>query len=58
MPMPYRLFGPWWKPLDRAPLEFDREAPEDPAYDPEELYGVVPTDLRKQFDMREVIAAW
>ena len=31
-------------------------APEEPAYDPEELYGVIPKDMRKQFDMREVIA--
>jgi len=37
-------------------FEFDREAPEEPAYDPQELYGVVPTDLRKPFDIREVIA--
>jgi acetyl-CoA carboxylase carboxyltransferase component len=29
---------------------------EPPAYDPEELYGIVPTDLRHSFDMREVIA--
>lgn len=36
--------------------EFDRVASEDPAYDPEELYGIVPTDLRKPFDLREVIA--
>ncbi|MFZ5432656.1 MAG: carboxyl transferase domain-containing protein [Calditrichota bacterium] len=36
--------------------EFDREPPEEPAYDPAELYGVVPTDLRKPFDVREVIA--
>jgi 3-methylcrotonyl-CoA carboxylase beta subunit len=27
-----------------------------PAYDPEELYGIVPASLRKSFDMREVIA--
>ncbi len=27
-----------------------------PAYDPAELYGVVPTDLRKPYDVREVIA--
>jgi acetyl-CoA carboxylase carboxyltransferase component len=40
----------------RPRFDFDRETPEDPAYDPEELYGVVPTDLKKQFDMREVIA--
>jgi acetyl-CoA carboxylase carboxyltransferase component len=37
-------------------FEFDRVAPEEPAYDPMELYGVVPSDLRKPFDMREVIA--
>jgi 3-methylcrotonyl-CoA carboxylase beta subunit/propionyl-CoA carboxylase len=29
---------------------------EEPAYDPEELYGIVPTDLRKSYDVREVIA--
>jgi 3-methylcrotonyl-CoA carboxylase beta subunit len=31
-------------------------APEDPLYDPEELYGVIPADTRKPYDMREVIA--
>ena len=31
-------------------------APEDPAYDPAELYGVIPTDVRKGYDVREVIA--
>jgi acetyl-CoA carboxylase carboxyltransferase component len=36
--------------------EFDRETPEEPAYDPQELYGVIPADLRKPYDMREVIA--
>ncbi len=30
--------------------------PRAPAYDPEELYGVVPTDLKKPYDVREVIA--
>lgn len=30
--------------------------PEPPAYDPEELLGVVPTDLRTPYDIREVIA--
>jgi acetyl-CoA carboxylase carboxyltransferase component len=30
--------------------------PEDPAYDPQELYGVVNLDLRKSYDVREVIA--
>jgi acetyl-CoA carboxylase carboxyltransferase component len=33
-----------------------RSAPVDPAYDPSELYGVIPKDLKKSFDMREVIA--
>ncbi|MGY6536426.1 MAG: carboxyl transferase domain-containing protein [Pararhodobacter sp.] len=30
--------------------------PEDPAYDPEELLGVVPADLKQQYDIREVLA--
>ncbi|MFD1158244.1 carboxyl transferase domain-containing protein [Roseovarius aestuarii] len=30
--------------------------PEEPAYDPEELLGVVPADLRTPYDIREVIA--
>jgi len=43
--------------LDRErKFPLDIEAPEDPHYDPEELYGVVPTDLKKAFDAREVIA--
>ena len=32
------------------------ETPEPPAYDPEELLGVVPADLRTPYDIREVIA--
>jgi 3-methylcrotonyl-CoA carboxylase beta subunit len=31
-------------------------APEEPAYDPEEILGVVPADLRTPYDIREVIA--
>ncbi len=31
-------------------------APIDPIYDPAELHGAVPTDLRKPYDAREVIA--
>ena len=30
--------------------------PEPPAYDPAELYGIVPTDVRAPYDVREVIA--
>jgi acetyl-CoA carboxylase carboxyltransferase component len=37
-------------------LPADMTAPEDPAYDPAELYGIVGTDLRKPYDVREVIA--
>ncbi|MFT3760743.1 carboxyl transferase domain-containing protein [Thauera sp.] len=29
---------------------------EEPAYDPEEIYGIIPTDTRKPFDVREIIA--
>ena len=32
------------------------QTPEDPAYDPEDLLGVVPADLRTPYDIREVIA--
>jgi acetyl-CoA carboxylase carboxyltransferase component len=37
-------------------LPADVTTPEDPLYDPAELYGIVPTDLRKTYDVREVIA--
>jgi 3-methylcrotonyl-CoA carboxylase beta subunit len=30
--------------------------PEDPLYDPAEIYGIVPADTRKPYDVREVIA--
>ncbi|NOY88765.1 MAG: methylcrotonoyl-CoA carboxylase [FCB group bacterium] len=36
--------------------EIERISPEDPYYDPDELYGVVSNDIRKPFDIREVIA--
>ena len=39
-----------------AKFPIDRTSPEDPHYDPEELYGVVSNDIRKPFDIREVIA--
>ena len=31
-------------------------APEDPAYDPDEILGVVPADPRRSYDVREVLA--
>lgn len=34
----------------------ERRQSEEPYYDPQELYGIVPDDVKKQFDMREVIA--
>jgi acetyl-CoA carboxylase carboxyltransferase component len=34
----------------------DRSETEEPLYAPEEIYGVVPDDVRKQYDVREVIA--
>lgn len=34
----------------------DREEPEDPYYDPEEIYGIIPSDIRRPFEIREVIA--
>jgi 3-methylcrotonyl-CoA carboxylase beta subunit/propionyl-CoA carboxylase len=43
--IPARKHAPW----DTLPARM-------PRYDPCELYGIVPSDLRKQFDVREVIA--
>ncbi len=37
-------------------LSLHPQASEAPIYDPEELYGVIPADTRKPFDVREVIA--
>lgn len=43
-----------WRKTDKAAQpETD---PEPPYYDPSELYGVIPRDIKTQFDMREVIA--
>ena len=43
--------------LNRArPATVQWQSPEDPAYDPEEILGVVPADLRTPYDIREVIA--
>ena len=43
--------------LNRPPRTgIDCITPEDPYYDPEELYGVVSHDVRKPYDVREVIA--
>uniref|UniRef100_UPI0025EA858B carboxyl transferase domain-containing protein n=1 Tax=uncultured Thioclava sp. TaxID=473858 RepID=UPI0025EA858B len=43
--------------LNRAkPSTVQWQSPEEPAYDPEEILGVVPADLRTPYDIREVIA--
>jgi 3-methylcrotonyl-CoA carboxylase beta subunit len=43
--------------LNRAkPGTVQWQAAEDPAYDPEEILGLVPADLRTPYDSREVIA--
>ncbi|MFC1564202.1 carboxyl transferase domain-containing protein [candidate division KSB1 bacterium] len=37
-------------------FRLDVSTPEDPHYDPDEIYGIVPKDLKKPFDMKEIIA--
>lgn len=37
-------------------LSLDIQEPKDPYYDPEEIYGIMPPDLRKPFDIKEIIA--
>ena len=37
-------------------LPADVETPEDPRYDPAEIYGIVSADSRKPYDVREIIA--
>ncbi len=40
----------------KKPQQLLLREPVPPRYDPSELYGVIPTDTRKPFDVREVIA--
>jgi len=37
-------------------IDVDVAPPEEPRYDPKEIYGILPQDLRRQFDAREIIA--
>jgi len=37
-------------------VALDLNSPNEPRYDPEELYGVIPCDSKKSYDVREVIA--
>jgi 3-methylcrotonyl-CoA carboxylase beta subunit len=40
----------------RKEVGLDVAATEEPVYDPAELYGIIPADTRKPYDVREVIA--
>jgi 3-methylcrotonyl-CoA carboxylase beta subunit len=40
----------------RKPVTLEVAAPEEPLYDPEEIYGAVPLDTRKPLEVREIIA--
>jgi len=37
-------------------FHLDMAEPEDPYYDPQEIYGILPTDVRKPYNVKEVIA--
>ncbi len=43
-----------FKTPDKTRIEW--QEPEEPYYDPNELYGIIPRDIKQQFDIREVIA--
>jgi 3-methylcrotonyl-CoA carboxylase beta subunit/propionyl-CoA carboxylase len=38
------------------PLPADVTSPEEPKYDPAEIYGIVNADIRKPYDVREIVA--
>src|SRR3546814_2963466 len=38
------------------PAQLRRKTPAEPLYDPQELNGIIPSDTRKPYDVREVIA--
>ncbi|MBN2081543.1 methylcrotonoyl-CoA carboxylase, partial [bacterium] len=40
----------------QRPAYLERSAPEPPRYDPDELYGIIPMDVRKPYAVKEVIA--
>src|SRR5579884_1772232 len=40
----------------RKKVDADIAPPEDPAYEPDEIYGILPRDLRQPFEVREIIA--
>ncbi len=40
----------------RKRVTLEVEAPEDPRYDPRELYGIIPRSFRETYDVRDMIA--
>ena len=38
------------------PQQWDKTTPQPPAYDPRDIYGIIPADSRIGYDVREVIA--
>ena len=47
------IVAQWSKPQK---WDAQQQAPEAPYYDPKELYGIIPANIKTQFDMMEVIA--
>jgi 3-methylcrotonyl-CoA carboxylase beta subunit len=47
------IVGQWEK---TTKWQVRMDAVEAPYYDPDDLYGILPTDIKKSFDMKEVIA--
>jgi 3-methylcrotonyl-CoA carboxylase beta subunit/propionyl-CoA carboxylase len=40
----------------RKTVSLDLRQPEPPAYDPEEIFGILPRDTRRPFDVKEILA--
>src|SRR5690606_29168001 len=40
----------------RKTIGLDLQDPAPPLYDPQEIYGIIPADVRQPYDVREVIA--
>lgn len=40
----------------RSKFKLEVKNPEEPYYDPKEIYGIIPEDIRKPFDIKEIIA--
>jgi acetyl-CoA carboxylase carboxyltransferase component len=40
----------------RPKAQLNQDTPEDPLYDPHEIYGIIQKDIRKPYDVHEIIA--